>query len=204
MWISKYNQSTPTWHAWLAYSTTKLVVNNIDSDKKEASETESIEQKCEKLEKQMKEVLMINKRGGRGRPNNPNIQCYQFGGRGHIRTQCRGGSNQRPRGRGNGFGGRGRGRGFPFQTRRGQFRTNFGANRGRPNYSNQFPIGDLTDQWDYDDCCIFFIFFYDMKFTPVGYEGKCRSKLFHMVIIGLHACDDYVIIGLHACDNYMI
>ena len=49
-----------------------------------------------------------------------------------------------------------------------------------------------------------FSFFYDMKFTPVGYEGKCRSKLFHTVIIGLHACDDYVIIGLHACDNYMV
>ena len=43
-----------------------------------------------------------------------------------------------------------------------------------------------------------------MKFTPVGYEGKCRSKLFHTVIIGLHACDDYVIIGLHACDDYVI
>ena len=128
---------------------TKLVINNIENEKKETPESESIEQKCEKLEKQMKEVLMINKRGGRGnRPNNPNIQCYQCGGRGHIRSQCRGGSNQRPRGRGNGFGGRGRGRGFPVQTRRGQFRSNFGANRGRPNYSNQFPIGDLTDQWD--------------------------------------------------------
>ena len=50
----------------------------------------------------------------------------------------------------------------------------------------------------------FFSFFYAMKFTPVGYEGKCRSKSFHTVIIGLHACDDYVIIGLHACDDYMV
>ena len=127
---------------------TKLVINNVEDSATGKPEPTELEKKCDQLEKQMKEILAIGpgtRRRGRGRQNLSSIRCYGCGNLGHVRAQCNSSSN-RPRGRGNGWGGRGRGRGYPFQTRRGRFRSNFGASRGRP----QFPIGDLSGQWDYD------------------------------------------------------
>ena len=125
---------------------TKLVINNVEDSATGKPEPSELEKKCDQLEKQMKEILAIGPgtRGrGRGRQSLSSIRCYGCGNLGHVRAQCNS-SNNRPRGRGNGWGGRGRGN--PFQTRRGRFRSNFGASRGRP----QFPIGDLSGQWDYD------------------------------------------------------
>ena len=142
---------------------TKLVINQVDSENppqdknKEDSKNEitSIAKECEELKKQMSEILSIGRNAyrGRGRGNRGgsgnNGKCYGCGQPGHIRANCPS-PQQQPyqyyRGRGNGWRGRGRGRGRPYQTRRGRYASNFGASRGRP----QFPIGDLTGQWDAD------------------------------------------------------
>ena len=144
---------------------TKLVINQVDSEnpqqdkEKEDNKNEmtSIAKECEELKKQMNEILSIGRnayrgrgRGNRGGSSNNNGKCYGCGQPGHIRANCPS-PQQQPyqyyRGRGNGWRGRGRGRGRPYQTRRGRYASNFGASRGRP----QFPIGDLSGQWDYDE-----------------------------------------------------
>ena len=127
----------------------KLVVNQIEEDKpKEENKSDSsdLEKKCQKLEKQMKEILAIGRgsQRGRGRGAAKSGKCYGCGQPGHIRANCPAPQQYPYRGRGNGWRGRGRGRGLPFQTHRGRYASNFGASRGRP----QFSIGDLGGQWD--------------------------------------------------------
>jgi len=141
---------------------TKLVINPIEDEQPQAEKTEKSEEKknpsdmekeCETLRKQLKEILAIGKGSYRGRGRGGaanNGKCYGCGQPGHIRANCPS-PQQQPyqyyRGRGNGWRGRGRGRGRPYQTRRGRYASNFGASRGRP---AQFPIGDLTGQWEDD------------------------------------------------------
>ena len=141
---------------------TKLVVNLVDEDKDKNKEAKDkpADDPITVLQDQMKEVLAITKRGGqgfrgrgrgRGQGSYSSYRCYGCGQLGHIREHCTS-ANQAPfRGRG----GRGGGgyNSAPHMTRRGQFRSNFGSNRGRP----IFPVSDFGPQyqgqqdWSYEN-----------------------------------------------------
>ena len=72
----------------------KLVVNQIEEDKpKEENKSDSsdLEKKCQKLEKQMKEILAIGRGSyrGRGRGAANSGKCYGCGQPGHFFFTCR-------------------------------------------------------------------------------------------------------------------